>query len=70
MADLLLKGGEVSDLSQNVRAMLDVAVTDGVISAVAPDIDPSGGRGLFWQHREKLLLAQHFDLHSLRVHQL
>lgn len=45
MADLLLKGGEVSDLSQNVRAMLDVAVTDGVISAVAPDIDPSAEEG-------------------------
>ena len=42
MTDLLLKGGEVIDPSQDIRAMLDVAVTDGVISAVAPDIDPSG----------------------------
>lgn len=42
MSDLLLKGGEVIDPSQDIRAKLDVAVTDGVISAVAPDIDPSG----------------------------
>lgn len=41
MTDLLLKGGEVIDPSQDIRAMLDVAVTDGVISAVATDIDPS-----------------------------
>ena len=41
MTDLLLKGGEVIDPSQDIRAKLDVAVTDGVISAVAPDIDPS-----------------------------
>jgi len=42
MTDLLLKGGEVIDPSQDIRAKLDVAVTDGVISAVAPYIDPSG----------------------------
>ena len=41
MTDLLLKGGEVIDPSQDIRAKLDVAVTDGVISAVAPDLDPS-----------------------------
>ncbi len=28
MADLLLKGGEVIDPAQNVRAKLDVAATD------------------------------------------
>jgi len=42
MTDLLLKGGEVIDPSQDIRAKLDVAVTDGAISEVAPDIDPSG----------------------------
>ena len=41
MTDLLLKGGEVIDPSLDIRAKLDVAVTDGIISAVAPDIDPS-----------------------------
>ena len=42
MTELLLKGGEVIDPSQDIRAKLDVAVTDGLISEVAPDIDPSG----------------------------
>ena len=42
MTDLLLKGGEVIDPSRGIRAKLDVAVADGVISAVAPDIDTSG----------------------------
>ncbi|MDA0768857.1 MAG: amidohydrolase/deacetylase family metallohydrolase [Chloroflexi bacterium] len=42
MTDLLLKGGEVIDPAQNIRAKLDVAVKDGVISQVAADIDPSG----------------------------
>ena len=42
MTDLLLKGGEVIDPSQNIRGKLDVAVKDGVISQVAADIDPSG----------------------------
>ena len=41
MTDLLLKGGEVIDPSLDIRAKLDVAVTDGILSAVAPDIDPS-----------------------------
>ena len=42
MTDLLLKGGEVIDPSRDIRAKLDVAITDGLISEVAPDIDPSG----------------------------
>ncbi|MCH8108733.1 MAG: amidohydrolase/deacetylase family metallohydrolase [Chloroflexi bacterium] len=42
MTDLLLKGGEVIDPSQNLRGKLDVAVTDGAISQVAPNIRPQG----------------------------
>ena len=41
MYDLLLKGGEVIDPSQDVRGRLDVAVTDGAISHLAPDLDPA-----------------------------
>ena len=44
MADLLLKGGEVIDPAQNVRAKLDVAATGGVISAVAPNIGADTAR--------------------------
>ncbi|MCH7786481.1 MAG: amidohydrolase/deacetylase family metallohydrolase, partial [Chloroflexi bacterium] len=42
MTDLLLKGGEVIDPSQNLRGKLDVAVTDGAISQVAPNLNPQG----------------------------
>ena len=41
MTDLLLKGGELLDPSQELRGRLDIAVQDGVISQVAPNIRPS-----------------------------
>ncbi|RMG33416.1 MAG: amidohydrolase/deacetylase family metallohydrolase [Planctomycetota bacterium] len=37
--DLLIRGGEVIDPSQNVREVRDVAVVDGRIAAVEPRID-------------------------------
>ena len=39
MTDLLIKGGQVIDPSQNLRGKLDVAVNDGVISQIAPHIE-------------------------------
>ena len=42
MVDLLLKGGQLIDPSQELRGKLDVAVTDGAISQVAPNISPKG----------------------------
>ena len=36
--DLLLKGGTVIDAAQNLNAAQDVAIADGVIAAVEPDI--------------------------------
>ena len=41
-ADLLLKGGTVLDPSRGIHAVLDVAVVDGVISNLAPDLVVSG----------------------------
>jgi dihydroorotase len=38
--DLLIKGGTVIDPSQKLHAALDVAVKDGKIQQVAPDISP------------------------------
>ncbi len=40
--DLLIKGGTVVDPSQKLHALLDVAVKDGKIQQIAPDI--SAGR--------------------------
>jgi dihydroorotase len=42
--DLLIKGGTVIDPSQNLHAPLDVAVKDGKILQVAPDIPADGSR--------------------------
>ena len=36
--DLLLKGGTVIDASQRLNAVRDVAIADGVIAAIEPDI--------------------------------
>jgi len=36
--DLLLKGGEVIDPSQNLHRYCDVAFRDGRVAAIAPDI--------------------------------
>lgn len=40
--DLLLKGGHVIDPRHSISALLDVAIADGKIAQVAPDV-PSGG---------------------------
>jgi dihydroorotase len=39
--DLLLKGGRVVDAKNGISAIRDVAVKDGKIAAVAPEIDPA-----------------------------
>jgi dihydroorotase len=44
--DLLIKGGTVVDPSQNLHALLDVAVQDGKIIQVAPDIPADGSRNV------------------------
>lgn len=44
MFDLLLKGGHVLDPGQNLDGPLDIAITDGRIAAVQPDIRPDEAR--------------------------
>ena len=44
--DLLIKGGTVIDPSQNLHALLDVAVKDGKIQQVAPDIPADGSHSV------------------------
>ena len=36
--DLLVRGGEVLDPSQNLRGRRDVAIRNGLVSAVEPEI--------------------------------
>lgn len=40
MADLLIQGGEVLDPSRGLRGRLDIAVSQGKITQIAPHIDP------------------------------
>ncbi|HZT37921.1 MAG TPA: amidohydrolase/deacetylase family metallohydrolase [Bryobacteraceae bacterium] len=42
--DLLLKGGHVIDPKNNINSVMDVAVADGKIARVAPDIAPGDAR--------------------------
>src|ERR1700736_2828405 len=44
--DLLIKGGTVIDPGQNLHASLDVAVKDGKILEVSPDIPTSRARSV------------------------
>ena len=62
MTDLLLKGGEVIDPSQNLRGKLDVAVTDGAISQVAPNLNPQGAARVI-DVSGKLVVPGLIDLH-------
>ena len=42
MTDLILKGGEVIDPSRSFRGTADVAVENGMITAVGESIEPNG----------------------------
>ena len=62
MVDLLLRGGEVVDPSQSLRGKLDVAITGGVISQVAPDISAADGARVV-DVTGKLVVPGLIDLH-------
>ena len=67
MTDLLLKGGRVLDPSQGIDAQMDVAVTKGAISQVAPDIAP-GPETRVIDAAGKLVTPGLIDLHTHVYH--
>src|SRR6202171_2878 len=60
--DLLIKGGTVVDPSQNLHALLDVAVKDGKILQIAPDIPADGSRSVI-SAKGKIVTPGLIDVH-------
>ena len=63
MYDLLVKGGTVIDPSQDINGANDVAVQDGKIALVAPDIDASEAARVV-EVKGKLVTPGLIDLHT------
>ncbi|MCY4365772.1 MAG: amidohydrolase/deacetylase family metallohydrolase [Chloroflexi bacterium] len=63
MYDLLIKGGTVVDPSQNINGANDVAVEDGKIARVAPDI-PTSEAARVVEVKGKLVTPGLIDLHT------
>ena len=63
MYDLLIKGGTVIDPSQNINGPNDVAVEDGKIALVAPDIDASEAARVV-EVKGKIVTPGLIDLHT------
>src|SRR3954453_3008114 len=60
--DLLIKGGRVIDPSLGVNVISDVAIADGRIAAVEPNIMAEGGDVL--DARGKLVVPGLIDIHT------
>ena len=63
MVDLLLKNGTVIDPGQRIEGTLDVAVTDGKIAAIGPDI-PMPGAARVLNMSGSLVMPGLFDCHT------
>ena len=62
MTDLLIKGGQVIDPSQNLRGKLDISVKDGAISQLAPHIDSAEASQVI-DASDKVVTPGLIDLH-------
>ena len=58
MTDLLLRGGYVVDPSQGIDALMDVAVIDGRIAEVAPEISVGAAAQVIDDQGDRHLVAQ------------
>jgi len=63
MYDMLIKGGQVIDPSQNINQIMDIAVVDGKIAALMPDIDTSMAKKVILA-KDKLVLPGLIDTHA------
>ena len=62
MTDLLIKGGQVIDPSQNLGGKLDISVKDGAISQLAPHIDSAEASQVI-DASDKVVTPGLIDLH-------
>ena len=67
--DLVLKGGEVIDPSQGLRAIQDVAFKDGKMAAVSEMLDPERGAEVV-DVSGKMVLPGLIDLHGHFAHRM
>ena len=67
MTDLLIKGARAIDPSQGLDARMDVAVTDGAISEIAPRIKPNDGARVI-KADGKIVTPGLIDLHTHVYH--
>ena len=67
--DLILKGGEVIDPSQGLRAVRDLAFKGGLVAAAEPDI-PSGQAQQVVDVSGKLVTPGLVDIHGHYFHRL
>ena len=63
MYDLIIKGGTVVDPSQNVHGLNDVAVEDGKIARIAPDISSAEAKRTV-EVKGKVVIPGLIDLHT------
>ena len=63
MYDLIIKGGTVVDPSQNIHGLNDVAVEDGKIARVAPDISGDEAKRVV-EVKGKVVIPGLIDLHT------
>ena len=61
--DIIIKGGEVLDPSQNLRTKLDIGIKNALIVALAPDFPPDRGAQTI-DARGKLVTPGLVDLHA------
>lgn len=61
--DLLIKGGEVLDPSQNLRAKRDIGIKNAVVATLAPDIPPDRSAQTI-DAKDKLVTPGLVDLHA------
>jgi len=61
--DLIIKGGEVLDPSQNLRARLDIGIKDALIAGLASEIVPDRDAQVI-DARGKLVTPGLVDLHA------